>query len=82
MKTIWLSIEDTPRLDHRPILLAVEVRPGVAVVGEAYWRAEAGTWWWANTGPNDYTGESIPEGLIVGSCAMPAPPALKTRDAA
>lgn len=69
---IWrLYFPDTPPLlDGSPVLLAVwceaieEMAGGRWVRGEAYYLAgrdneSENGWWWANTGPGDYTAERL-----------------------
>jgi hypothetical protein len=48
----WQPIETAPK--DVPIIVLDD-----PMMGEAYYHADEGTWWWCNTGPGEYTGRPI-----------------------
>lgn len=69
----WRDIETAPQ-DGNPVIVWDD-----PVLGEAYFDTGEKSWWWANTGPGDYTAEAIYPTLWR---PMPAAPSLPSTNRA
>jgi hypothetical protein len=84
----WRALNRSHKVkDGRQLILAIRDprRPGERLIGQGYWHAKVGGWWWANTGPDlpgcdaindvyDMTGASW--------CPMPVMPIMPMAKAA